>query len=261
MRLHRRDIPWLVTLVSAILFFLRILVLINFQRYHFLDQQPHSPVELSRDNNSLSLALPLENNPIVEGKESYLLPFRLLGTIVGNPSLAFIYNSNTDKYRVYKPYDFIDDYKILVIKPGKVTLVKNGNRQELLLTCGSRKYMVDRDSIISTDVSGTMLISKAGIVSILPQANELLRKVKILPVSDAVSNKPMGFRIDNVPSKSIIEEAGIKSGDIIHSVEGKNLESIKDAMQMFNLIRKQSSFEVVLLRSDMPVTLRYEFKN
>jgi type II secretory pathway component PulC len=261
MRLRRRDFPWVIILGVAVLFFLNIFIIANSQKYKNFDKQTYLPPELSTDNKSLIRPLSQKNNAIIEDKENYYLPFTLLGTIIGNPSLAFIYNSNTDKHRVYKPDDSIDDYKILVIKPGKVILEKNSDRRELLLASGSRKYMEDRDSVISIDVSGTMLISRVGIISVLPQANELLRKVKILPVSDVASNKPIGFRIDNVPAQSIIEEAGIKSGDIIHSVEGKNLESIKDAMQMFNTVRKQSSFEVVLLRSDKPLTLRYEFRN
>jgi len=261
MRLRRRDAPWVIILGVAVLFFLNIFIIANSKKYKSIDKQSYLPPELSRDNKSLSHSLTRGTNAIREDKEGYRLPLTLLGTIIGNPSLAFIYNSNTDKHRVYKLGDFVDDYKIIVVKPGKVILKKNADRRELLLASGSRKYVQDEAPVISIDLSGTMLISRVGIISVLSGANELLRKVKVLPVSDVVSNKPIGFRIDNVPAQSIIEQAGIKSGDIIHSVEGKNLESIKDAMQMFNTVRKQPAFEVVLLRSDKPVTLRYEFRN
>ena len=82
-----------------------------------------------------------------------------------------------------------------------------------------------------------------------------------MPVSDTVSNTLLGFSIENVPAGSIIEKAGIKNGDIIHSVQGQRLQSAQDAMQMLGVIRKQSSFEVVLLRQDRPVIVRYELRN
>ena len=261
MRLRRRDFPWVIILGVAVLFFLNIFIIINSQKYKNFDKQTYLPPELSTDNKSLIRPLSPKNNAIIEDKENYYLPFTLLGTIIGNPSLAFIYNSNTDKHRVYKPDDSIDDYKILVIKPGKVILEKNSDRRELLLASGSRKYMEDRDSVISIDVSGTMLISRVGIISVLPQANELLRKVKILPVSDAVSNKPMGFRIDNVPAQSIIEEAGIKSGDIIQSVQGKEIQSMRDAMQSLEQIRNLPLIKVILIRDNLPIILKYQIRN
>ena len=98
-------------------------------------------------------------------------------------------------------------------------------------------------------------------ISQLPKANELLSKIKILPSPDIDSDKLKGFSIDNIPSGSIIEKAGIKSGDIIHSVEGNVLESVPAAWRIFNSIRSQSQIEVVLLRGNMPVILRYEIIN
>lgn len=260
MEINKKDFPWLIILGLAIFLFLNIFISIKSPRHQIIEKQFYPPLELGKNNKSLATS-PKNINPIMEDEESPYLPFKLLGTIVGNPCLAFIYNSNTDKHMVCRLNDLIEDYKILNIRPAKVILEKNGHTQELLLASGSRKYIEDKKHIISADASGTVSISRSGIISMLPKANELLGKVKILRVPGPVSNKLMGFRIDNVPSGSLIEDAGIKSGDIVYSVEGRNLENVKDAMQMLSIISKQSSFEVVLLRYNKPVTLRYEFRN
>ncbi len=78
---------------------------------------------------------------------------------------------------------------------------------------------------------------------IIPAANELLAKIKILPMPSAVSNKLKGFRIDNVPPGSIVESAGIKNGDIIYSIEGQQLTSMREAWSIFDQIK-------IILRKD-----------
>jgi len=111
------------------------------------------------------------------------------------------------------------------------------------------------------DENGTLIISKFQVVAEMMKANETLAKVKIQPLPDAETNKLRGFRIDNVPSGSIIEAAGIHDGDVICSVQGQQLQSMQDALRMFNRVQNQSRIEVTLLRGDQPITLKYEIKN
>lgn len=240
--------------------FLNIFVQINSRRPQAVDKPAYYPAELCKNTKPLSLTS--ENiNPIKENIDNAPLGFELRGTVIGNPSLAFIYNSYTDKYAVYKLNDLISGYKILTIRPARVLLGKNGALRKLLLAGGTRGGSPDEQAVISADARGAKIISRAGLIGLIPQANDLLRTVKILPVPCNTSHKLLGFRVEGVPSGSIIEGAGIKNGDIIHSVEGRPIESLLDAMQMLGVIRKQAGFEVVLLRQDKPVILRYEFRN
>jgi type II secretion system protein C len=260
MSIDKRDIGWMSVVGMSVLSFLNIFVQISSRRTPIINKPAGFISEPGKDNKPL--ILPSVNiNPAKEDKGGAPLPFELRGTIAGNPSLAFIYNSDTDKYAVYKLNDFISGYKILSIRPARVILGKNGALRELLLAGGRREYTQDEQPVIFADASDAKVISRSGFAGLIPQANGLLRKVRILPVADNVSHKLMGFRVDGVPEGSIIEGAGIKSGDIIHSVGGRRLESLQDAMRMLGVIRKQSGFEVVLLRQDKPVILRYEFRN
>lgn len=260
MKIHRGNLIWISVLGLAVLFSLNIFVHSSSRPYPVIATPADHPSALNRNNKPL-VFLSENISPIREDKDGVPLPFELRGTIIGSPSLAFIYNSHTDKRAIYKPNDLIGDYKILKIGPAKVLLVKNGVIRELLLAGENRGGASDVKGIIFTDAAGTKSVSRSGLVSFMFQANELLRTVKILPVSDSASHKLLGFSVESVPAGSIIEEAGIKNGDIIHSVEGRRLQSAQDAMQMLGLIRKQSSFEVVLLRQDRPVTVRYELRN
>lgn len=252
MRIQKNDFPWIIPLCIAVLIFLNILIQGNF---HKQDEVVYP------QSHSISINLPKPVNPLPEKENipalSYL-PFELQGTIVGKTSLAFISNTETEKKGIFKLNDFVGDYKLVIIASGKVLLEKDGVKQELLLVGHNAK---NEEPEIYTDGSGITTVSRALIYRQLPKANELLAKLKIFPIPEANSVKFRGFRVDNVPQGSIIEEVGIKSGDVIYSVEGKELQSTQDAWDMFNTVKKQSRFEIVLLRNDKPVTLKYQLKN
>ena len=137
---------------------------------------------------------------------------------------------------------------------------KNGVVQQLLLTSKSGLSQEGTEPVLYTDSSGTMVVNKLEMMAQFFNAKQALGKVKIMPQADAGSNKLKGFKVDNVPSGSIIEEAGIKNGDIIYSVQGRQLTSMQDALEMFNKVQNQSRLEVVLMRDNKPVTLNYEIK-
>jgi len=240
----------------ATLLFLNIVFQMSFHRYRSADIQLAEEPQVK------------ESNKLVEGSTRTIFSYEerkvqfarleLLGTIMGQPSMAFIYNPQTQSSGLYKVNDIVEDSKIAQILSGKVILEKGGSTQEIFLTSRRPKAVRENDSFVAKDESGTMIISKFQLMAQMFKANEILAKIKIMPLADVVPNKLKGFRIDNVPSGSIIEEAGIKDGDIIYSVQGQRLQSMQDALAMFNRIQSQSRIEMVLLRNDQPITLKYE---
>ncbi|OGX17990.1 MAG: hypothetical protein A3K83_04150 [Omnitrophica WOR_2 bacterium RBG_13_44_8b] len=256
MRIQKKDLPWIIPLSISVLIFFNIIVQENIHKFRgFKNAEFNRYVEL----NKALFSLPVPQSLSEEDMSAYL-PFELHGTIIGNRSLALIYNSDTEKNGLYGLNDLVGDYTLAIIAPGKVLLEKGGIKQELLLAAGNGEN-ADSDSEIDTGGAIATVLSMPHLFAQLPKVNELLAKIKILPVPQADSPKLKGFRIDNVPPGSIIDEIGIKSGDVICSVEGKELQSIQDAWDVFNTVKKQSLFEVVLLRHNKPLTLKYQIKN
>jgi len=250
MKIRIKDSLWIINLAMSALLMLDVF-LSDLRMQSVLDKQfysiemlPEASVPLEPPDLALEKIAQEDITPI-------LPPLELRGTIIGEPSLAFIYNSNADTHKVYKLNDTIDEFKIVSIVPAKVILEKNGTTWELLLS----------GHMASPDNYQAVVMSRHEMFNELPKVNELLSKIKILPAPRPESEKLNGFRIDDVPAGSIIEKAGIKSGDVIHSVQGNVLESTQDAWKAFNNIRNQSSVEVVLLRGNIPVTLRYQIRN
>lgn len=185
---------------------------------------------------------------------------KLLGTILGNTPLAFIFDPAVSRSGLYRVGDVISQVKIVSIESGKVMLEKDGVWRELLLSAGSQDPVRPGKGIVK-DESGALVISKADMMRQMLQAKDLLSKIKILPLpSQNAANRLAGFRIDNVPAGSIIEEAGIRNGDVICSIQGRQLGSLQDAWSMFNRVQDESRVEIVLLRDDKPVTLTYQIE-
>jgi general secretion pathway protein C len=255
MKIRTRDHYWLAGLVIAILLLSNIAIQATFHKSRIADIQFSEEVPNVESKDTAIIA-----GPRVPAKErkSQITKLELLGTILGQPSMAFIYNPQTQTSGLYKINDSLDNFKISKILPGKILLERAGEAQELFLTSRMHKQVKDTESFVAKDESGTMIISKFQMLAQMFKANEIISKIKIMPLADSQPNKLMGFRIDNVPSGSIIEEAGIKNGDIIYSIQGQRLQSMQDALTMFNRIQNQPRIEVVLLRDRQPVTLKYE---
>ena len=256
MRIHRKDLFWIIILVVSGLLFLNIFIQANAHQYPSLGKQPPTQTTKNTDK-AFNLSNLISKFNKEENNYAPIRHLELLGTVIGSPSLASIYNLDSGKQGLYKLNDDIGGLKLVDILPGKVILEKDGAEWELLLSADNQRK---KQSAIFTDESGTIIVDKFQVLGQILKANELITKIKIFPIPDTVSNKLMGFRIDNIPSGSIIEEAGIKSGDIICAVQGKKLQSMQDALVMFEKVQNDSRIEVVLLRQEKPITLNYEIK-
>jgi general secretion pathway protein C len=258
MRIQKQDFLWIVPLCASIALLANIAI-----QEVFLNSAeiilPQAEASVSSAVISLAPVNVVPLSPVPEEEIVSQLPLELRGTIIGIKSSAFIFNTETGKGSLYKLDDLIEGYKIFVISAGRVLLENNGIIQELVLAGHRRKS--DNEPAVYIDETGTTVVSRVHLLEQLPKVNELLAKLKILPTPAPDNNGLLGFRVENVPSGSIVDEVGIKNGDIIRSVEGKELKSVRDAWQAFNAVKNQSRFEVGLLRNDQPLILRYLIKN
>jgi len=186
---------------------------------------------------------------------------RLLGTIVGNPSLVFVFNYNSGRKESYKINDMVNDVQIIGISSGKITLRKMGHDQELVLEHSGEKPE-NKLTLLEKSGSNEIVLSKSFVFEEVKRANELLKMVKIQSISDdSVANKLKGFRIENVPEGSIFERAGLKSGDMICFIQGQRLESALEAIRIFHSVQNQSEVKVDLMRGNQMLSLRYKVRN
>jgi type II secretory pathway component PulC len=114
--------------------------------------------------------------------------------------------------------------------------------------------------LAAAEPAQTYTFSRTALLQQAVTANELLKQVAVRPIRGQ-ENQIQGYFIDQVPPGSILEEAGIRNGDVIVSIEGRSIGSMQDAWSAFNAIKGRSTFEIVLLRNNKPLTVRYALTN
>ena len=258
MSVRKRDLLLITSLACSVLFSLHIIAQVNARRNY-----KSTPVLLltAPKDGAESPALPEPASQIESTDENteVVLRCELWGTLIGDHPMAFIYDPDTDKSGVYRLNELVNSFKLVAIQSGKVILERN-NRQHEILLASNKNTSLGKGLNVVHDDSGAIVISKTQVMQQVLMARDLLSKVKIMPMPDAQTNKLAGLKIDNVPGGSIIEEVGIKNGDVICSVQGKKLQSLQDAWSMFGAVQNQNRIEVLLLRNNQPVTLNYEIK-
>ncbi len=193
--------------------------------------------------------------PDVDADPSLNVNLKLLGTILGLAPQAFISDLNSGKLNLYSLNDSINDAVITNIAAGRVVIEKDGLRQELLLGDPEK---ADSASVIKNILPNVMMVSKSGVIDQMHTANELLQKVKILPVPSNPLNELWGFRIDNIPGDSMLDKAGLEDGDLVYSIQDKKIKSMKDVFQILKEMKGQREIKINLLRNERHITLRYE---
>ncbi|HRZ14837.1 MAG TPA: PDZ domain-containing protein [Candidatus Omnitrophota bacterium] len=261
MSLRKRDLILLSALFCSVIFSLHVVSQVNSRRQADKEFSPAIGAGARVEPGEKQVSFISGNAPAAVQSDSFETKLELIGTMIGINPMAFIYDPAVERSHLYRVNDCIGDIKVAQIFSGKVILERNGAQRELYLSSRKGVSVAGARKGVSRDETGKVIICKSEMMNQVLQAKDLLAKVKILPQPDeAAVNRLKGFRIDNVPSGSIIEEAGIKNGDIICSIQGRQLSSLQEAWSMFNKVQDQNHVEIVLLRDNQPVTLNYEIE-
>lgn len=164
---------------------------------------------------------------------------------------------------VYQEGDSIEGAEIIRIEPRRVILRQNGRTEALSLevrnlenTSATRRPMLrsgrtasgirrvsDRERIIPRETFNRQLNN-------LPR---LLQQARAIPHTE--NGQAQGFRLVNIQSGSIFEDLGLQAEDIIHSVNGRQILSVEDALNTYRDLRTRRSFQVGLMRGGRQLTL------
>ncbi len=230
MKVHSRDIFWWAAGITvAVALFAHAFTRAYTYTYEAINRKPSPSLSVVQKDDAASLAA----SPSFQARQasSYEgLPFEVQGIVVGAASLAFLYNTRTGMQGVYKANDTLDGYTITAIHDGYVIFEKDGIKR-MAAVHNKPGAGADRQIIRKVD-AGTVIIDKGLLLNNSYLVKDMLSTIKISTVIDSDSSALNGFRVDNVPRGSIVEEAGIRSGDIVYSVEGKKLTSVRDEWKM-----------------------------
>ncbi|MDL2123569.1 MAG: type II secretion system protein GspC [Deltaproteobacteria bacterium] len=197
----------------------------------------------------------------IEALKQTDLNLKLWGTVTGDSgkTYAVIEEQKGKKQNLYKVGDTIQNATLKIILREKVVLNVNGKDEILEL----EKVASDYKSIISSkrskgSFSQNITIKRSQIDNAVKNVNDLMKQVRIRPHFS--NGKPNGLILSSIKSGSIFSEMGLKSGDIITGVNGKNIESVDDAPKFYESLKSSSNVQLQLKRRGRQKTINYHIK-
>lgn len=86
-----------------------------------------------------------------------------------------------------------------------------------------------------------------------------LNKIAEVYPSDGDDGKRNGFRL-GLPRCSVLRQGGLRSGDVVHEVNGRRVNDIPQAVAAYFALRNDSVIRVKLTRKGQPLTLKFRLK-
>ena len=189
------------------------------------------------------------------------LKLKLLGTVTGDEKEAYavIEDTAVRRQNLYKIGDTIQDATLKMILREKVVLNVNGKDEILGIEKVREERKTDR-SPGRKSASGyqNITIKRSQIDTALQDVNTLMKQVRIQPHFQ--NGKPDGLRLTGVRPNSIFYNMGLKSGDIIMGVDGKNIESVDDALKFYQSLQSASKVQLQVKRRGRPKTIEYNIE-
>jgi len=92
----------------------------------------------------------------------------------------------------------------------------------------------------------------------LKNINQLMSQVKVRP--HFRDGKPDGLLLSHVQQNSIFNEMGLKNGDIVKGVNGKEIQSVDDALKFYDSLKSSTSVEIQIERQNDMMTIGYQIR-
>ena len=195
------------------------------------------------------------------------LPVTLVGTMVARPagySVAFIVEEGQEAGS-YGIDDALLDATVIAIAQHEVTVRRKNGREEILrmeegeqrkpartasnsedsddevTKLGDNRYAVSRD-LIDKYINDIESISRMG--------RALLHR--------GTDGEYDGYRLSAIRRNTLADKLGIRNGDVIHAVNGKDLNSVQSAMEAYQTMASEGNFSFEVTRRGQRTTLDYE---
>jgi general secretion pathway protein C len=197
----------------------------------------------------------------IENLELTSLQIVLLGTVVGSErdSFAIIEEKKGKKQDLYKVGDSIQGAVIKRILRGKVILTVQG--MDKILTIEE-----EASSRRTGEVAGqeplrrgeSITVSRTDVEKSLKNVHQLLSQARVRPHFS--EGKPDGLAITHIKRGSIFEKLGLKNGDIVRGLDGNEIKSPDDVLQMYKKLTVGSEVAIELEREGEEQTIYYTFR-
>ncbi|MEZ4322760.1 MAG: type II secretion system protein GspC [Myxococcota bacterium] len=201
------------------------------------------------------------------------LKVTLLGTLVATPaqySSALILKDGEDRAEGYSIDDKIGDAVIVAIE-SKLVRLRRGTAEEILTMDEDAEDRPRAAASTDSDEKGggddevtdlgdnNYAIDRSTLDKYLSDLEGISRMGRAL-LHRGPDGEFDGYRLSAIRRNTIADKLGIRNGDIIHSVNGKPLNSMQSAMEAFNTMQNDANFKFEVTRRGQKVELGYEVR-
>ncbi|MBW2603144.1 MAG: PDZ domain-containing protein [Deltaproteobacteria bacterium] len=189
------------------------------------------------------------------------LKLKLLGTITGDKKEAYavIEDTAVKKQDLYRIGDTIQNATVKIILREKVVLNVNGKDEILgIEKVGASQGIRKPSRNLGSTSSQNIAVKRSQIDTAIKDVNTLMKQIRIRP--HFKNGEPDGFRLTGIRPDSIFYNMGLKSGDIIMGVDGKDIESVDDALKLYQNLQSSSKVQLQIKRRGRLKTIDYHIE-
>ena len=197
----------------------------------------------------------------IETLKQTKLNLKLLGTVMGDKeeTYAVIEEAKTRKQNLYKTGDTIQNAAIKMILRKKVVLRVN-NLDEILVmeekTAANKARRPRAAPLVEPAQSVTLNYSQ--IEEAVQDVNQLISQVNIRPYFE--KGKAGGLLLTRIKPRSFFRQIGLRSGDIITGLDDRDIQTVDDALEIYERMRSASDVTLHLKRRGRPKTIDYHIE-
>jgi len=187
------------------------------------------------------------------------LDLKLWGTItgLGTKSYAVIEDLKTRKQALYHQEDQIQGAVIKTILRQKIILSHNNRDQvlEMDIKSSNRRSTPGLSRKTETKSSDKITINRSKIDESINDINTLMKQVRIRP--HFRNGKADGLLVYGIKPNSLFQEMGLKNGDILTGVDGKEIKSVDDALTLYESLKNKSDVNMQIKRRGTTKEINY----
>ncbi|MDZ7832489.1 MAG: type II secretion system protein GspC [Desulfobacterales bacterium] len=206
----------------------------------------------------------------LEKLEQTRLNLKLWGTVATDNrkagiARAVIEEPELHRQGLYRVGDAIQEATILEIFRSGVVLDVNGKTEKLTLAeekdgngaiaRSSRPAPSETAARLRGGPSRKISLKRSEVDSALKNLNQLMSEVKIRPYFQ--DGQASGFILSNIARDSVVRDMGLKTGDIVTGINGREIKTADDAMAFYEKLRSGETLSIELKRRGRPEIIEY----
>lgn len=189
------------------------------------------------------------------------LNLKLLGTVVNEKgsSWAIIHDLDRDRQDMVSVGSVVAGARVVSIGKDRVLLDVDGREELLLLGVeGTRSPSGRSDQGTKESATSTYVLSREVVRDSLENLPVLMTQARAELYFK--EGKPEGFQLSQIQQGSLLKSVGFQDGDVIRSVNGQDVRSLEDAIEIYREFGDSDSFTIGILRGEKPRTLHVKIK-